>query len=98
MTPYDGFGAYFEDPANYQEMGMTAPEPEESDDLDGEHYVTREHFPGKYGERPEPWQTCYSCACGEDLGFDEEGSGPLDVEAELEKHIENLSESSKNRG
>lgn len=36
MTPYDGFGAYFEDPANYQEMGMDAPEPEESDDPDND--------------------------------------------------------------
>lgn len=32
MTPFDGFGAYFEDPANYLEMGMDAPEPEESED------------------------------------------------------------------
>lgn len=29
MTPYDGFGMYFEDPATYQEMGMDAPEPED---------------------------------------------------------------------
>lgn len=45
MTPYDGFGAYFEDPATYQEMGMTAPDPEGSDDSDdcpdcGRYYCT----------------------------------------------------------
>ena len=37
------------------------------------HELDSKFYPGDYGERPSPWQRCYFCVCGEDLGFDEEG-------------------------
>lgn len=52
-----------------------------------QHEITYVYYPPKYGDRPEPWQRCYSCTCGADLGFDEEGAGAADVKAAFEEHI-----------
>lgn len=72
---------------------LTPPEPSPCSD---DHYVTSRHYPGTRGDRPKPWQICYECACGEDLGFDEEGSGRTDPDAALETHIESLSDLPEN--
>lgn len=51
------------------------------------HEPTVLSYPGTYGERPTPWQRVYMCTCGVELGFDEEGMGSMDPEAEYEQHL-----------
>lgn len=49
------------------------------------HAITWRDWPGSL---TEPWQRTYECACGADLGFDEQGLGACDPETAFEEHLE----------
>ena len=62
------------------------------------HELDSKFYPGDYEERPSPWQRCYFCVCGEDLGFDEEGGRYSNAQEEFEKHLEEVSGHSEEGG
>lgn len=57
-----------------------------------DHYLIRHPYPGSYGDRPEPGQTVFTCSCGEELLFFEEGlSDPIMTPEEaLEEHLDGI--------
>lgn len=59
-----------------------------------EHFMEIDYYAGSQGERPEPWQKDYACSCGEEFGFEEEGSGGLAEDPWLlfEEHLRDLEE------
>ncbi|MDO4254332.1 MAG: hypothetical protein Q4C81_04180 [Kocuria sp.] len=54
-----------------------------------QHFLIRHYSPPVYGDRPEPWQEEYLCACGEELWSAEEGQGstPGTPEDALQEHL-----------